>query len=274
MGTTTPRLRRSATPRYNSDYLEPLDKKVFCPAQVIEKGCRDVYLFLRRDLLGYLFYAIINWNSFEFVYFCKAFEVPKNMLLDINSWWAEIETFERIYWIIALPASLIFIIILITTFIAGDVDGEVGDVDADIEADSGIGFQFFSLKNLVGFFTIFAWSGIACIDAGYGTVITVGVSGLSGLLMMVVMASIFYFMGKLTYDGTLALENAIGCIGEVYLTIQPKRNGFGKVQINVQGGIRTLQAMTDDEEELASGAVVRVKEVINNQILLVAKESS
>lgn len=196
------------------------------------------------------------------------------MLLDFNDWWAETETLGRIYWMIALPSSLFFVIILVTTFIAGDVDGEVGDVDADIEGDGGIGFQFFTLKNLVGFFTIFAWTGIACIDAGYNTAITVGASAVSGLAMMTIMASIFHFMGKLSDDGTLLMQNAVGGIGEVYLTIQPKRNGFGKVQINVQGSIRTLQAMTDDEAELATGTVVRVKEIINDQILLVTKEGT
>ena len=198
------------------------------------------------------------------------------MLLDFsfNSWWAETETLGRIYWMIALPSSLFFVIILVTTFIAGDVDGEVGDVDADIEGDGGIGFQFFTLKNLVGFFTIFAWTGIACIDAGCRPAITVGASALAGLAMMTIMASIFHFMGKLSDDGTLLMQNAVGGIGEVYLTIQPKRNGFGKVQINVQGSIRTLQAMTDDEAELATGTVVRVKEIINDQILLVTKEGT
>ena len=194
------------------------------------------------------------------------------MLLDFNDWWAETETLGRIYWMIALPSSLFFVIILVTTFIAGDVDGEVGDVDSDIEGDGGIGFQFFTLKNLVGFFTIFAWTGIACIDAGRGPATTVGASALSGLAMMTIMASIFHFMGKLSDDGTLLMQNAVGGIGEVYLTIQSKRNGFGKVQINVQGSIRTLQAMTDDEAELATGTVVRVKEIINDQILLVTKE--
>ena len=196
------------------------------------------------------------------------------MLLDFNDWWAETETLGRIYWMIALPSSLFFVIILVTTFIAGDVDGEVGDVDADIEGDGGIGFQFFTLKNLVGFFTIFAWTGIACIDAGCSTATTVGASAVSGLVMMTIMASIFHFMGKLSDDGTLLMQNAVGGIGEVYLTIQPKRNGFGKVQINVQGSIRTLQAMTDDEAELATGTVVRVKEIINDQILLVTKEGT
>jgi len=196
------------------------------------------------------------------------------MLLDFNSWWAGVETFERIYWLIAFPSSLFFLVILVTTFIAGDIDGEVGGVDADIEGDDGIGFQFFMLKNLVGFFTIFAWSGIASIDVGNGTLVTVIISSFCGMAMMVVMASIFHFMGKLSDDGTLSLRNAIGGVGEVYLTIQPKRSGFGKVQINVQGTLRTLQAMTDDDYELKSGSVVRVVAIVNNQFLLVTKEGT
>ena len=198
---------------------------------------------------------------------------PKSlkMLLDFNSWWAETETLERIYWIMAVPASLFFVIILVTTFIAGDIDGEMSDIDGDM--DGGIGFQFFTLKNLVGFFTIFAWTGIACIDAGYSTFVVVGSSAVSGAIMMTIMATIFYSMGKLSDDGTLSLKNAIDGIGEVYLTIPSKRNGFGKVQINVQGGMRTLQAMTDDETDLPTGAVARVTDIVNDQILLVTKEA-
>ncbi|MBL4752492.1 MAG: hypothetical protein JKY52_02670 [Flavobacteriales bacterium] len=196
------------------------------------------------------------------------------MLLDFNAWWAAVETFERIYWLIALPSSLFFLVILVTTFIAGDIDGEVGDVDADIAGDDGIGFQFFTLKNLVGFFTIFAWSGIASIDVGNGTLVTVIISSFCGMAMMVVMAGIFHFMGKLSDDGTLSLRNAIGGVGEVYLTIQPKRGGSGKVQINVQGTLRTLQAMTDDDVELKSGSVVRVVAILNNHFLLVTKEGT
>jgi hypothetical protein len=75
-------------------------------------------------------------------------------------------------------------------------------------------------------------------------------------------------MGKLADDGTLRLTNAKGKIGSVYLTIPPSRKGFGKVQISVQG-LRTLDAMTDHNEEIKTGAVVEVVDIFNNEIIIV-----
>ena len=97
------------------------------------------------------------------------------------------------------------------------------------------------------------------------------VSTLAGLLMMLIMASMVYYMGKLTEDSSLNLSNAIGKIGSVYLRIPPGRSGMGKVQINVQG-FQTLDAITDGEEEIKTGAVVEVVDVINNEVLLVKKQ--
>ncbi|UTW64605.1 hypothetical protein KFE98_00280 [bacterium SCSIO 12741] len=195
------------------------------------------------------------------------------MLLDLSTWWSGMGTFEQVYWIIALPSTLIFLILLVLTFVGGDLD-DAGGPDADVAGDDGVGFQFFSLKNVVGFFTLFAWSGLACIDADQSQLVTLVVSIISGFVMMTVMASIFYFMSKLTDSGTLDMRNAVNGIGEVYLPIKKQRGGFGKVQINVQGGLRTLQAMTDDGEDLPMGTVVQVQDIINDQILLVTKSSN
>jgi len=173
------------------------------------------------------------------------------MILSISEWWPTLGALEKVYWIIAVPFSVIFILQTIMTFFIGDVhDVDAGgDVDASIEGDHGIGFQFLSMKNLVAFFTIFAWSGIACINSGVSVPLTLLISISAGLLMMVIMALLIYFMWKLTDDGSLQLVNAKGKIGTVYLTIPPKRSGMGKVQVSVQG-LRTLDAMTDNEEEL------------------------
>ncbi len=177
--------------------------------------------------------------------------------------------FEKIYWVTALVASVILIILLLLTFIGGEVDDIDGDVDADIDADTGIEFQFLSFKNLVGFFTLFGWSGIACLDAGMSKGITVLISLVCGLLMMLAMASLFYYLGKLQSSGTLKLKNALNQIGEVYLTIGANRKSIGKVSINVQGTLRELEALTNANEDLVQGNVVIVKEVTANGILIV-----
>lgn len=192
------------------------------------------------------------------------------MIFLTSTWWAEMGTFERINWLIALPFSALFVIQIVLTFIGGDADhiSADGDADAAIDHDTGIDFQFLTLKNLIAFFTIFGWTGIVCIDAGLSMGLTVFISTIAGTLMMTIMASIIYFMGKLTDSGTLDLNNAIGKTGSVYLTIPPKRSGLGKVQIQVQG-FQTLDAMTDIDKEIKTGAIVTVTEVINSDLLLV-----
>lgn len=191
----------------------------------------------------------------------------------MEQWFAELGTFEKVYWVTALISSLLFIILMVMTLMGGEVD-DLGDVDADIDGDTGIGFQFLSFKNLMGFFTIFGWTGIACINEGYSTTLTLVVSIGCGLLMMTAMAALFYYLSKLTSSGTLKLKNALHNIGEVYMTIGANRSTMGKVQIKVQGGLRELDALTDEEADLKQGDVITVTEVTDNGILIVNKHTS
>lgn len=178
-------------------------------------------------------------------------------------------TLEQTYWIIALLGSVVFLIIFILTFIGGgdtDMDADSSDFEAD---DGGVGFQFFTFKNVVAFFTIFGWTGITCIDNGLSTGLTLILSIIAGLLMMILTSSLFFWMNKLAESGTLKIKNAIGVIGEVYLPIGAKRSSMGKVQIKVQGSLRELEAITDNEEDLKTGTMVKVTEIVSAELLLV-----
>jgi hypothetical protein len=186
----------------------------------------------------------------------------------MTEWFLNLEFLSKVYWLVAIIGSLIFAIVMVMAFLGGDSDG-IGDIDTDIDTDTGAGFQFISFKNLVGFFTIFGWSGIACIDAGLSTPLTIVISVISGLLMMVIMAALFYFISKLTDSGTLDYKNAIDAVGEVYLTIGADRSKMGKVSVNVQGAMRELDALTDSLTELKSGTIITVVDVTSNGILIV-----
>ncbi len=186
----------------------------------------------------------------------------------MENWFAALTLFEKVYWIVAIAGSAILLVLVVMTLMGGDVD-DMGDVDADIEADTGIHFQFLSFKNLMGFLTIFGWSGIACIDNGLSTGLTIFISVICGLLMMFAMASLFYYLAKLQSSGTLNLKNAVNQIGEVYLTIGANRSRIGKVSVNVQGTLRELQALTDEDHDLVQGNVVRVQDVTDTGILIV-----
>ncbi len=186
----------------------------------------------------------------------------------MENWFAALTLFEKVYWIVAIAGSAILLVLVVMTLMGGDVD-DMGDVDADIEADTGIHFQFLSFKNLMGFLTIFGWSGIACIDNGLSTGLTIIISVICGLLMMFAMASLFYYLAKLQSSGTLNLKNAVNQIGEVYLTIGANRSRIGKVSVNVQGTLRELQALTDEDHDLVQGNVVKVQDVTDTGILIV-----
>ena len=186
---------------------------------------------------------------------------------DFSSWWDGLSLILKIYWGLAIPFTLFFILQLILTFAVGDVVDDTPD--AEVDADSGVAFQFFTLKNMVAFFTIFSWTGIACIDSGLSTGVSLFVSILAGLSMMALMATMMYFIMKTNVSGTLQMKNALGQVGEVYLGLQAQRGNIGKVQVKVQGSMRTLDALTDDDEDIPTGKVITVSNIVNDNILLV-----
>ncbi|MEZ4795151.1 MAG: hypothetical protein R2773_06720 [Flavobacteriaceae bacterium] len=191
----------------------------------------------------------------------------------MTTWFSELTSFEKIYWILAGISTLVFLFVLIMAFIGAD-GHDLGDTDTEIESDTGAGFQFFTFKNMVAFFTIFAWSGIASMDAGYSKGITLVISLVCGLLMMLVMAVLFHYISKLSDSGTLDMKNAVNTIGEVYLTIGAKRSNIGKVHIRVQNALRELEALTDHDADLTQGMVVKVLDVTSNGLLIVEPQNN
>jgi len=181
-------------------------------------------------------------------------------------------TIGKVYWITALIGSALLIVILIMTLIGGDMDS---DMDADATSfdadDGGVGFQFFTFKNLVAFFTIFGWTGISCLESQLSNGLTIVISTIAGLIMMVLTSLLFYWMSKLSQSGTLRINNAIGVIGEVYLPVGEKRSSIGKIQIKVQGSLRELEAITDSETVLKTSTIIKVVDVISAELLLVEK---
>ncbi|OPJ56239.1 NfeD family protein [Alkalithermobacter paradoxus] len=181
-------------------------------------------------------------------------------------WLKEILVFEKIYWYLAIPFTILLIIQLLFSF--SDLDS---DEDFDIEDDSNCQpvLKLFTVKNLITFFAVFGWSGITLSSAGLTQFATILISTIIAVLVLLLVSALFYFISKLAANGTMDIQKAKGSTGEVYLRIPPKRSGIGKVNIKLQGSFRELDAITDDEE-LPRGTIVMVKGVINN-VLLVEK---
>ncbi len=194
------------------------------------------------------------------------------MFSNFPDWWDGLNTISKLFWIIAFPSTLIFLMQLVMTFIGGDHDHDFssgGDTHSDFQ--DGDGLHFFSIKNMVAFFTLFSWAGLACVQGGFGLFITLLIATLCGVVMVIIMTSLFYYISKFSYSGTLDFKNAIGLSGNVYIRIPSKKSGLGKVEIDVQGQIRTLNAMTEDPEIIKSGSLIEVIDLVNENTLLVKR---
>ncbi len=194
--------------------------------------------------------------------------------MDITSWWDALSSMQKIHWIIAVPSTLIFIIQLIISLTTGaDSDLEVsGDHDGDFSGDHGDGMHIFSVKSILAFLMFYGWGGLAAIEKGMH--VWWGISAISfvlGLIMMLFTAWIFFMLLKLQSSGTLDINNALGKEAEVYLTIPAKKSGNGKVQIIIQDGYKTLDAVTEDTEDIHTGSFVEVIDVVND-ILVVRRK--
>jgi hypothetical protein len=194
------------------------------------------------------------------------------MLLDITSWWQSIPFFEQAFWAIAIVFSLLFLIQTIMSFAAGDADVAEGDADSYVGEDEGIGYQFFTIKNLIAFFTLFGWMGIAGIKGGWSQGLTIVMAVLAGSAMVGLMALVMRGASKLKHSGTMQMKNALNQTGETYLRIPGRRGGRGKVHVRVQGTLHELPAITDDVADIPTGSIIRVKEIVNDSMLLVTAQ--
>ena len=192
--------------------------------------------------------------------------------MDISAWWDTLTTLQKIHWGIALPSTIIFVIQLIITLAGGDADDMDADHDGDFDGDHGDGMHIFSVKSILAFLMFYGWSGLAAIQYGMITWWTITLISLGiGVLMMMFTAWLFFMLFKLQESGTMKIENAIGKQGEVYLTIPAKKKGAGKIQIIIQGSYRTLDALTEDTEDIKTGTFVEVVEVIGDTLVVKRK---
>jgi len=180
-------------------------------------------------------------------------------------------SFEKILWAIALVFSLLFLLQAILSAGGGDESPGTasGDADYSIGHDSGIDYQFFTIKNFIAFFTMFGWVGIAAYRGGLGPGLTILAAVVGGAFMVLIMALLFRHVSRLRQSGTLEIKNAINQVGETYLFIPGGRKGAGKVHIRVQGSLRELQALTDDAIDIPTGKLIKVTGILNDNILLV-----
>ncbi|MDR0835598.1 MAG: serine protease [Tannerella sp.] len=178
----------------------------------------------------------------------------------------------KAYWGIAVFATLIFIVQSIMTFMGMDAnDGADADFSgSDLEGGSEP-FQLFTFRNLVNFLLGFSWTGIAFSNIIGNRILLMLLAFAVGTLFIAVFFLIMRQMMRLAEDNSFKINETLQQIAEVYIPIPELKKGKGKISISVRGAMHELDAITDNEIRIPSGANVRVVKVESDALVLVEK---
>ena len=185
-------------------------------------------------------------------------------------WWNSLDLYLKIMWGIAIPFSIIFLIQMIMTFFGMGDHGEISG-DVDVDTDTGMPFQFFTLRNLVNFFLGFSWAGISLNNAIQSRAWLTLLCVFIGLLLVAIVMALLYALSKTAQSGNIDINNTVGRPATVYFTIPAAGKGKGKIQISVQQAVREYDAVCESDEPILTGGMVRIKSVIDAHTLLVEK---
>lgn len=183
-------------------------------------------------------------------------------------WWAALTAAEKVFVAIATPFSILTLIQLVMELAGGGGETDIGGFDFDAADSFGDHFHFFSVRSMIYFLTMFGWTGLACSKVGIPIFITIPIALISGAGTSLFIGWLFYMFNKMTESGNVKMQNAVGKIGSVYLTIPEKRSGMGVIQVNVQGATQELNAMTDGEK-IPTGKQIQIVELMSNNTALV-----
>lgn len=196
---------------------------------------------------------------------------------------------QKIFFCIAVPSTMLLIIQIIMMLVGlgghGDADAGDGvdldgdgipdtdaDGDADLDSDSpDAGLAVFSLRGIVSMLCIMGWSGFGLLDPDTGLPLWAGIaiSVVLGVLTLIGVAFAMKAISRLQQTGNLDLRNAVGKVGQVYLTIPAGGKSAGKVNLTVQEQLREFSAITACECDIKTGSYVRVVAFAENGTLVV-----
>lgn len=181
--------------------------------------------------------------------------------------------FERVMFWMAVPSTVILVFQSVFTFIGMEnYNNDLPEIgDSASPADYSMShFPVLTIKNVIIFFSIFGWTGLAMKKAGAGDMVTIAVAIVAAIVVILLLTYMFYFINKLSEDNTLDVINAIGATGTVYLKIPAEMKGRGKVQAIFQGAQREIDAVTRGEE-LETGTMIKITEIIEETLVVVEK---
>ena len=173
-----------------------------------------------------------------------------------------------IYWGIAILASLVFTIQTIMLFVGFDTDADFGGGDVAFDVD---GLALVSVKTVSCFLLGFGWSGVILAPFFENGWIVALISLGVGALFMLGAWFLLKQVLTLSQDNTFHADKIGGYTADVYLRIPADADKSGKVMVSYEGSLHELQAFNASEEDIPTGAKVRIVEAIDDATVRVQR---
>mgnify|MGYP001580333885 CR=1 FL=1 len=195
---------------------------------------------------------------------------PLFALFESFTWWARLTSAQQFFYGIGIAAGLVTLVLaVLTLFGLGDHDGDFSGHDGGGVGDHGDGSSLLSVKPITGFFLGFGWGGGIALDNGFSITVSALIALGTGGVMMVGLAALIRAIYSLRTDGTRKINDAIGAIGTVYVTLPPSRAAGGQINVTVSGRLETMPALNAALRAIPSGEKVKVVGVVDAGTLLV-----
>ena len=166
------------------------------------------------------------------------------------------------FYAIAIVASLVLVVQLLLLLVGFD---DLGGGEAAFDDAA----NFISVRSLTGFFGGFGWTGVIMLENGASLPTAIAGGFGVGLVLMFSVVFLMRFVYSLRESGTVDLNNAIGQVGTVHVSVPPNESGAGRVQVLVQGRIKVVSAHTRSAERIPAGRNVVVRALADPLTLLV-----
>lgn len=163
----------------------------------------------------------------------------------------------------------------IGTDIVGDAPGWHEAADADLAHPGAPWFyEVLSLRTLSAAATFFGLAGKTALAYDYSPLASFAMAFAAGFVAMWVVYWMFKQVYKLQHTGSENIRNAIGLSATVYVPIPARRSGSGKVTFRMQNRLVEYQAVTEEDERLATGEKTVVVGIVNSETVRVARVAS
>lgn len=144
---------------------------------------------------------------------------------------------------------------------------DLSGADVDIDVDAGVGhtgadIRFLSIQSIAACFMGGGWMGLGSLkltDIGFPG--AAGVAILSGVAMAWLFTTLTRRLMRLQSSGNVAIGQAMGASGHVYIEVPAHNAGQGRVSIVVAGRRREFDAVQVGASPIKSNTSVRVSRV-------------